>query len=737
MKINKLLIANRGEIALRIIRTARTMGYKIVAVYSEQDRDSAHVRESDEKVFLPGDTLLETYLNIPAIINAAKDTGADAIHPGYGFLSENPLFAEACEREGIVFVGPSSDSIKAMGHKIAAREIAVKYNIPVTPGITGSPEELLKNHLNIGFPVLVKAAAGGGGKGMRIVHSEGDLAAALTSTSSEAKNYFGDDTVYIEKFFENPRHIEVQILGDKHGNIIHLFERECSVQRRHQKIIEEAPSPTITAEVRSKMCAAAVQLASSIGYYNAGTIEFLVDKESNFYFLEMNTRIQVEHPVTEMITGIDIVKEQLLIAEGSRLSYTQSDLSINGHAIELRVYAEDPQNNFMPSPGTMLRYAYTDANIQQKKITESTIDSENKSEPYIAKWNDTVRIDDAGQQNGVEVYSNFDPMISKVIAHGKNRKEVIDKLLGFLPNYAILGIKTNLSFLNLLLNHPEYTANKLHTRYIDNHFNELNKEFIRSKEKIDNEVPMTAALVYSLNQEHKIIGENKYGSTCKEDVLSGKGYLSSESYKCYDSLIQNDSFEELRKNIWNEIGYWRILKKMDVIINEKLFEVIIEKNIPDNFIIVNNGVKKCAALTRNNHGGFNLRIDKDSYTLYMVKTPENYILIKYQGHEFTFKRPDIAPSDYHCFAGVVTHKADTGDIISPMPGRVLTVKVTQGDNVKKGDLLMVIEAMKMENNILAPYDGIIDKILVKKGDNVDNSSHLIHLVKTSEVIKSE
>lgn len=737
MKINKLLIANRGEIALRIIRTARKMGYKIVAVYSEQDRDSAHVKESDEKVYLPGNTLLETYLNIGAIIKAAKDTKADAIHPGYGFLSENPLFAEACEKEGIVFVGPSSDSIRAMGHKIAAREIALKYNVPVTPGITGSPEELLKNHIDIGFPVLVKAAAGGGGKGMRIVHSEGDLAAALTSTSSEAKNYFGDETVYIEKFFENPRHIEVQIMGDKHGNFIHLFERECSVQRRHQKIIEEAPSPTITAEVRSKMCAAAVLLASSIGYYNAGTIEFLVDKDLKFYFLEMNTRIQVEHPVTEMITGVDIVREQFLVAEGSRLSYKQSDLSINGHAIELRVYAEDPQNNFMPSPGTILQYGYPDLSLFKDDNTKSEPLAENNTEPYISQWHGGLRVDDARQHDGVQVYSNFDPMISKVIAHGKDRKETISKLLSFLPQYVVLGIKTNLSFLNVLLLHPDYMANTVHTRYIDNHLIELNHDFAKSKEALDFEIPMAGALIYSLNVSYNDNHGNSARHTNRSKGRQGTHPLSTVDFDCNDTVQQQSQNRALRSNVWNEIGYWRIFNRMDVRLNEKSFEIMIEKNSPDHLTYINKGVKKSAALANNEQGGYKLRIDDDQYILYMVKTADNDILIKYQGHEFTFKRPDIAPSDEHCFAGVVIHKADTGDIISPMPGRVLTVKVSEGDTVIKGDLLMVIEAMKMENNLLAPYDGIIDKILVKKGDNVDNSSHLIHLHKKEEITIAE
>ena len=737
MKITKVLIANRGEIALRIIRTARSMGYSIVAVYSEQDRDSAHVRESDERVFLPGETLLETYLNIPAIINAAKDTRADAIHPGYGFLSENPLFAQACEREGIVFIGPSSDSIKSMGQKISAREIAVKNNVPVTPGITGSPDELLNNHINIGFPLLVKAAAGGGGKGMRIVYSENELAAAITSTSSEAKNYFGDDTVYIEKFFENPRHIEVQILGDKHGNIIHLFERECSVQRRHQKIIEEAPSPTINAEIRSMMCDAAVKLASSIDYYNAGTIEFLVDKDLNFYFLEMNTRIQVEHPVTEILTGVDIVREQFLIAEGSKLSYKQSDLSISGHAVELRVYAEDPLNNFMPSPGTILQYGYPDSNNLRGIDWESDLNEENKAEPYIAQWKFGVRVDDAGQQNVVQVYSNFDPMISKVIAHGKDRQESIGKLLNFLTNYVVLGIQTNLSFLNLLLQYPEFTANQVHTRYIDNHLAELNSELLKSKDRLDYEVPMTAALIFSLNQRKYINSQDRYRPSNKIDDLSGKGSHTAGSRIFFDTIEHNHAPNEIRYNIWDEIGYWRILNKLDVIINEQLIEIILEENNPDHFTFTINGIKKNAALSYNNQGGYHLRLNENLYTIYMVNTPENTILVKYREHEFIFKRPDMAPSDEFCFAGVIAHKADTGDMVSPMPGRVLTIQVSEGDAVKKGELLMVIEAMKMENNMLAPYDGHIDKIMVKKGDNVDNSSPLIHLVKTSEDLKSE
>lgn len=673
MRIKRLLIANRGEIALRIMRTARQMGYSIVAVYTEQDKDAAHVKDADFRVFLPGNTLTETYLNIDAIIKAAKETKADAIHPGYGFLSENPLFADACEKEGITFVGPSSSSINAMGNKIAAREIAKKHGVPVTPGITGNPDELLKNHAEVGFPVLVKAAAGGGGKGMRIVRSENEMAAALKSTSSEAANYFGDGTIYIERFFEGPRHIEVQILGDKHGNIVHLFERECSVQRRHQKIIEEAPSPTLTSEVREKICAAAITLASSIGYYNAGTIEFLVDNDLNFYFLEMNTRIQVEHPVTELITGLDIVKEQFRIAEGEPLSFNQADLSINGHAVEVRVYAEDPVNNFAPSPGIIHKYSYP--------------------------ANNNIRIDDAKLHDHSIVYSNFDPMISKVIAHGKNRDEAINKLVGFLPHYVILGIKTNLSYLLMLLQHPDYQQNKVHTRYIDNNQSELSKAYSTAREQADTRIPLAGALLLSLNPE-------------------------SDVNRTFEGSI-----------LWREIGYWRLSGKISATLDGRLYEMTMHSHNSSaiSFQIDGNNEVIQAGMEADGHGGFNLLLDNTGHDLYMVSTVSDTILVKYEGHDYTFQRTDVAADDSVTLASVALHKSDTGDMISPMPGRVLSVKASEGDNVNKGDILMVIEAMKMENNILAPYDGKIDRILVKQGDNVDTSTLLIHLSKPDEV----
>lgn len=673
MRIKRLLIANRGEIALRIMRTARQQGYSIVAVFTQQDREAAHVREADLKVYLPGETLSETYLNIEAVIRAAKETKADAIHPGYGFLSENPLFAEACEREGIIFVGPSSASIRAMGNKIAAREIARKHGVPVTPGITGSPNELLKNHSQVGFPVLIKAAAGGGGKGMRIVRTEDEMAAALSSTASEAANYFGDGTIYIERFFDGPRHIEVQILGDRQGNMVHLFERECSVQRRHQKIIEEAPSPTLTPAVREKICAAAVTLASSIGYYNAGTIEFLVDNDLNFYFLEMNTRIQVEHPVTELITGIDIVREQFRIAEGEPLSFRQKELSISGHAIEVRVYAEDPLNNFVPSPGTIYKYSYPEDN--------------------------GIRMDDARLHDHSIVYSNFDPMISKVIAHGQHRDEAINKLTDFLPHYSVMGIKTNLSYLQMLLQHPDFRENRVHTRYIDNNQAELTSAYAAIKEKTDRIIPFTTALFSSLNP--------------LRDAAGNKGP---------ESILQ-------------EIGYWRVSKKISASIDNQLVELTLINHDRSSISFILSGESEPiqARVEDKGNGEYKLYYKGSAYDIYLVATASNTVLVKYSGHEFIFVRTDVAADDSKTLPGVALHKSDSGDMISPMPGRVLSVKVSEGDMVRKGELLIVIEAMKMENNILAPYDGNIDRILVKQGDNVDTSSILIHLSKAESV----
>ena len=446
MYFNKILIVNRGEIALRIIRGARELGIQTVAVYSDADINSLHIKYADESYHLWGTSAAETYLNIEKILEVAKLSGADAIHPGYGFLSERAHFISAVEAAGITFIGPSAKSVEMMGSKTGARQIMQQHGVPFVPGTTEpveSIEEATAFASNIGYPVLLKASAGGGGKGMKKVYSAAEMEDAYFSAKREALSAFGDSAVYIEKFIENPKHIEVQILGDKHGNYVHVFERECSVQRRHQKIIEESPSPVMDQTTRNKITTTAIQAAKACGYYNAGTIEFLMDDRKNFYFLEMNTRLQVEHPVTELISGLDLVKEQIKIAAGEKLSFTQKDLKINGHSIECRVYAEDPDNNFLPSTG---------------KITFHRLPT-----------GPGVRVDE-GIEAGSEVSMFYDPMLSKVIVHGADREAAIQRMKMALASYSITGVQTNLSVLLWLLNNDSFLSGKYSINLIDKEF---------------------------------------------------------------------------------------------------------------------------------------------------------------------------------------------------------------------------------------------------------------------------
>ncbi len=443
--IKKILIANRGEIAVRIIRSCREMGIKTVAVFSDADRKSLHVRYADEAIHIGPAPSAESYLVMDKIIEAARISGADAIHPGYGFLSENAQFADLVRNEGIVFIGPSSESIRLMGDKISARNIMTQAGVPVVPGTRekiSDVEEALEAINNIGYPVMIKASAGGGGKGMRLVFKESESLQAITSAKSEAKASFGDDSVYIEKYISSPHHIEFQVLADRFGNTIHLCERECSIQRRHQKIVEETPSPIMTESLRREMGEKAIAAARSVNYEGAGTIEFLVDDKLNYYFLEMNTRLQVEHPITERVTGVDLVKEQIRIASGEKLAYSQSDIFQDGHAIECRIYAEDPDNNFMPSPGLI------------KKITEP--------------MGFGVRVDGYVYE-GYEIPIHYDPMISKVITWGKTRDEAVRRMRRSLEEYYIMGIKTSIDFLEKIMEIPEYINGEYDTHFIELH----------------------------------------------------------------------------------------------------------------------------------------------------------------------------------------------------------------------------------------------------------------------------
>ncbi|AII53915.1 acetyl-CoA carboxylase biotin carboxylase subunit [Hymenobacter sp. APR13] len=445
-KITKLLVANRGEIALRVLRSAKEIGLQTVAIYSEADRNALHVRYADEAVCVGPPASKDSYLRGDKILEICRQLGVDAIHPGYGFLSENAEFARMVTEAGLIFVGPSPEAMNVMGDKLSAKQAVKAYNIPLVPGTDeaiSDVEEAKRIAATVGFPILIKASAGGGGKGMRIVNSAEDFEEQMQLAINEATSAFGDGSVFIEKFVTGPRHIEIQVLGDEHGNIVHLFERECSIQRRHQKVIEEAPSSVLTPELRAEMGRCAVDVARACNYTGAGTVEFLLDDQHNFYFLEMNTRLQVEHPVTEQITGLDLVKEQIKVAQGLPLAFSQDDLTITGHALELRVYAEDPQNNFLPDIGTLTT--------------------------YVRPQGPGVRVDD-GFEQGMDIPIYYDPMIAKLVTFGATREEAIARMLRAIEEYQITGIETTLGFGRYVLQHPAFVSGNFDTNFIRDHF---------------------------------------------------------------------------------------------------------------------------------------------------------------------------------------------------------------------------------------------------------------------------
>lgn len=463
--MKKILVANRGEIALRIMRSASEMGIRTVAVFSDADRNALHVRYADEAVCIGPPASSQSYLLGDKIIEACKLTGAEGIHPGYGFLSENAAFARKVKEAGLILIGPSPEAMEIMGNKLSAKAAALKYNIPMVPGTEEAITDIplaQRRAVEIGFPILIKAAAGGGGKGMRIVDKAGDFIEQMDLAVSEATSAFGDGSVFIERYVSSPRHIEIQVMGDNHGNIVHLFERDCSVQRRHQKVVEEAPSSVLSPELRQKMGQSAVDAARSCNYTGAGTVEFILDENLDFFFLEMNTRLQVEHPVTEMITGIDLVKEQIRVARGEKLSFKQEDLEINGHAIEVRVYAEDPANNFLPDIG----------NLQTYKTPKGP----------------GVRVDD-GFEQGMDIPIYYDPMIAKLITHGKDRKEAIERMIRAIDEYTITGIRTTLGFGKYVMQHPAFVSGDFDTHFVSKYFTP------DSLESADEQEAMIAAVI--------------------------------------------------------------------------------------------------------------------------------------------------------------------------------------------------------------------------------------------------
>ena len=658
-RINKVLIANRGEIAVRIIKTLRKLHIASVVVFADNDANALHRRMADEACPLGSGDLKDTYLNVRKIIDAALDAGADAIHPGYGFLSESPELVEACEANNLIFIGPDAQSMRLMGNKIEARKIAIKHGIPVTFGMMGNQDEILQMADTLPYPVLIKAAAGGGGKGMHIVWEKADLKQEMERASREAENYFGDGTVFIEQYIESPRHIEVQVLADHFGNVIHLHERECSIQRRYQKIIEESPSPTLTEDKRQQICETAVKLCKAIGYRNAGTVEFLVDQDLNFYFLEMNTRIQVEHPVTEMRTGIDIVEEQIRIARGKEMSWTQEAIQPQGHAVELRIYAEDPAKDFLPTPGKVT--AYHEPQVRGARV-DSSIDG------------------------NCSISEAYDPMIAKLSCHGKDRQKAIETASRALKEFIIQGLTTNKAYLWEVIKNEDFIDNKIDTSFCTTHQEALIKalEDNRNAQNVNDIV--AAFLMYDF---------------CKKQV------------------------EQHPENVWEEIGYWRY--HMQLTVDEE------GKKIPVNICAAEAGKIKgtigetpfSVEFIQYEHNQLKIMLNGRTETVYCSINDEQKTIVNFHGLNFTCFRTDQLNDtmDYACKESV----NDKSRLVSPMPGKVVKINVKEGDEVKEGMIMMVVEAMKMENNIVASGKAKVKRIFVEEGQMVDNKMQLIEL----------
>ena len=658
---HKILVANRGEIALRIIRAIHAMDKRAVVVHSEYDRDLLFVTEADEAYSLGPGSLSDTYLDREKIIRIARDARVDAIHPGYGFLAENAAFAAACSEHSIHFIGPGVEAIRIMGDKSNARKQAGELGVPVLEGIVGDLESLIGKKEKLPYPVLVKPSAGGGGKGMRIVHDATHFEEAAREASREARNYFGSGDLYVEKYLEDPRHIEVQVLADHHGHSVHLFERECSLQRRYQKIIEEAPSVSISAETREKITRSALRLADGIGYTNAGTVEFLMDADQSFYFLEMNTRIQVEHPVTEMITGIDLVKEQISIAEGHPLSFSLEEIRIRGHAIEARIYAEDPQKDFMPSAGRIENFHHP-------------------ADP-------STRID-TGYTGGNLVESHYDPMIAKVIATGGNREDARKNLINSLKETHITGLRTNRDFLVALLRSESFTANRIHTRFIDKQAETLLAEQENSRDGNPHDLLLAAATLIALQS----------GPSPENRILSP----------------------------WHTIGHWRIVPEITLQQKDRLFPVRYELLKGRERMRLRLGESEHEVCLEEKSGyDYRIRIDRHVLHIWGI-TDRSEVLLDLDGHLFNFRRPDILDERY-MGTGSEGKGQESGKIVAPLNGRVVQINNKEGFQVKKGEPLLVIESMKMENKILAPQASVVKKIHVSVGEQVRTNQLLITL----------
>jgi propionyl-CoA carboxylase alpha chain len=652
----RILIANRGEIACRIIKTARRMGIETVAVYSEADRDALHVEMADMAIPIGPPPAAQSYLVIAKILAACKESGAEAVHPGYGFLSERAAFAAALAEAGIVFIGPNPKAIAAMGDKIESKRAAAAAKVATVPGHLGVIEDdkqAAKIAEEIGYPVMIKASAGGGGKGMRIAHSSAELADGFARARSEAKSSFGDDRVFIEKFITDPRHVEIQVLGDKHGNVIALGERECSIQRRNQKVIEESPSPLLDAKTRAKMSEQAVALAKAVGYDSAGTVEFVAGQDRSFFFLEMNTRLQVEHPVTELVTGIDLVEQMIRVAAGEPLALKQSDIKLSGWAVESRIYAEDPYRNFAPSIGRLVRY---------RPPAEGTRDGV------------TVR-NDTGVFEGGEISLYYDPMIAKLVTHAKTREQAIDAQADALDAFTIEGIRHNIPFLAAIMQHPRWRAGKLSTAFIAEEF-PGGFERARPTGTVARTIASVAAAI-----DH-VMGERKR-------QISGQS----------NSTVTR----ERRRAIW--LGADEI--HADVAREGEAIAVLFEDG--NSRVLSSNWIPGVPAWTGS--------LDGAAIAVHVRMIPNGFELA-YRGIEVKAFVYTEREARYARLMPVKILSDSEKSVRCPMPGLVVSVAVAEGQEVKAGETLAVVEAMKMENILRAERDGTIKKIRVKPGDSV-------------------
>ena len=638
MTIKKLLIANRGEIASRIIKSAHQMGISTVAIYTDPDANSPYVREAKEAFKLDS-----SYLDAKTIIEIATTANVDAIHPGYGFLSENSNFANLVSKSNIKWVGPSANAIKKMGDKLTAKKLSEKANVPTLP-MTSDPKEAKK----IGYPLLIKAAAGGGGKGMRIVKSQKDLKESIASAQREAEGGFGDKRVFIERYIAKSRHIEIQILGDSYGNIVHLGERECSIQRRHQKVVEESPSPVVDEELRNEMGAAAIKIASLLKYESAGTVEFLFDETTKeFWFLEVNTRLQVEHPVTEEVTGIDLVREQLKIANGEPLDFSQEDIEWFGSSIEVRLYSEDPGNNFLPVTGKLIAFEPT--------------------EDPLVRW-------DSGVETGSEITPNFDPMLAKIISYGETRVEAANKLALALENSHFGGLKTNRDYLISILRSDEFLKGNTTTDFLE-------------KAKIKDEIKLNEEEIYflAIAASMWIQGKNRYESEVLSNLSSG----------------------------WNNARL--PMQEIKLQFNDKPLTVKYKNNREEIFTTDKNNSVKINSWDKNF-----IDVEIDNTRIRSKVTFDNeLLLIQSKSGDVLFK---ILPK-----FETVKKVSIEGGLNAPMPGKVVEIKIKKGAKIKKGDTLIILEAMKMEHKVLAPSDGKVKEILIHKDEQVENGATLVVL----------